>query len=84
MSRFALYRAAEQEAAGLRLALEERKLIERAKGAVMRRLRVDETDAFRRLRRLSSDRNWKVIEIARQVLKAEEVFEALDRTAGPR
>ncbi len=84
MSRFALYRAAEQEAAGLRLALEERKQIERAKGAVMRRLRVDETDAFRRLRRLSSDRNWKVIEIARQVLKAEEVFEQIDRMADPR
>lgn len=84
MSRFTLYRAAEQEAAGLRLALEERKVIERAKGAVMRRLGVDETDAFRRLRRLSSDRNWKVIEIARQVLKAEEAFEALDRMAGPR
>ena len=64
MARFALHQAAQQEAAGLRLALEERKLIERAKGTVMRRLRVDETDAFRRLRRLSSDRNWKVIEKA--------------------
>jgi AmiR/NasT family two-component response regulator len=76
--------AAKQEAAGLRLALEERKLIERAKGTVMRRLKVDEADAFRRLRRLSSDRNWKVIEVARHVLNAEEVFALLDRAGGPR
>ena len=49
-----------------------------------RRLGVEETEAFRRLRRLSSDCNWKVIEIARQVLQAEEVFELLDRMGGPR
>ncbi len=84
MARFALYQAAQQESAGLRLALEERKLIERAKGTVMRRLKVEEADAFRRLRRLSSELNRKVIEIARQVLQAEEVFEALDRAEGSR
>jgi response regulator NasT len=84
MARFALDRAAEQEAAGLRQALEDRKLIERAKGVVMRRLAVEEIGAFRRLRKLSSDRNWKVIEIARQVLKAEEVFDQLQRVGGPR
>jgi response regulator NasT len=84
MTRFALFQATQQEAAGLRLALEERKLIERAKGAVMRRLGVDESDAFRRLRRLSSERNWKVIEIARNVLKGEDIFEALDRAGNSR
>ncbi len=84
MSRFALSRAAEQEAAGLRQALEERKLIERAKGVVMRRLRLEEPDAFRRLRRLSSDNNRKLIEIARQVLQAEDIFRQFDSFDGSR
>jgi len=84
MAHFALHRAAEREAAGLRQALEERKLVERAKGAVMRRLAVDEADAFRRMRKLSSERNWRLIELAREVLKSDEIFEALDRSGGPR
>ena len=84
MARFALHRAAEREAAGLRQALEERKLVERAKGAVMRRLAVDEADAFRRMRKLSSERNWRLIELAREVLKSDEIFEALDRSGGSR
>lgn len=84
MSRFAQALASDKEAASLRQALEERKLVERAKGIVMRRLGVDETEGFRRLRKLSSERNWKVIDIARQVLKAEEVFGALDRSGNAR
>ena len=84
MARFTLHRAAQQEADALRQALEERKVIERAKGVVMRRLGLEETEAFRRLRRLSSDRNRKVIEVARQVLQAEEVFRQFDPRGGSR
>ncbi|HEY1381139.1 MAG TPA: ANTAR domain-containing protein, partial [Gemmataceae bacterium] len=57
---------------------EERKVIERAKGAVVRRVGVQEEDAFRRLRRFASDRNMKLAEVARKVLAAEEVFHDLD------
>jgi response regulator NasT len=54
-------------------------VIERAKWAVMKRLRVDEEDAFRRLRKLSSDQNRKLVEVAQGVLAAEEAFQALER-----
>jgi hypothetical protein len=47
----------------------------------MRRLRVGEEDAYRRLRKLSSLEDRKLAEVARQVLQAEEVFALL---GGPR
>jgi response regulator NasT len=74
--RFAEYQALRREAAELRQALEDRKLIERAKGVVMRRVGLDEEEAFRRLRRFASERNKKLAEVARTILEAEEVFAA--------
>jgi response regulator NasT len=79
MLRFEFFQAVRREAADLRQALEDRKLIERAKGTVMRRLGVDEPEAFRRLRKVSADQNRKLVEVARTVLAAEEAFQALER-----
>jgi response regulator NasT len=67
-----------EEAEGLRRALEARKVIEAAKGAVMRRVGVDEQTAFRRLRKRASSTSQKLVEVAREVLAAEEVFRLLD------
>jgi response regulator NasT len=77
--RFALFQRSRQEAADLKQALEDRKLIERAKGILMRRVGVDEPEAYRRLRKLASDGNRKLAEVARVVLTAEEVFEQMER-----
>jgi two-component system, response regulator PdtaR len=77
--RFEQFRTLVREAADLRQALEDRKVIERAKGALMKRMRMDEEEAFRRLRKLSSDRNLKLVEVARHVLAAEEVFLQLEK-----
>lgn len=74
MTRFRHFQALRQEAQDLRQALEERKLIERAKGALMRRLRVDEEEAFRRLRQAASGKNLKLVEVSRHVIAAEAVF----------
>jgi response regulator NasT len=78
MQRFRQSRALAEEAAGLRQALEDRKLIERAKGVVMKRLRIEEEDAFRRLRMLASNQNRKLIDVCRQVTASEEVFHQLE------
>jgi response regulator NasT len=80
LCRFEEYQKAAQEAADLRQALEDRKAIERAKGIVMRRMGLDELEAFRRLRKQASDSNLKFVEVAHRVLHAEETFQALDRT----
>jgi response regulator NasT len=77
--RFEQFQALRQEAADLRQALEDRKLIERAKGVVGRRLGLDEQESFTRLRKLASNRNWKLVEVAQAVLRAEEVFHLLDK-----
>ncbi len=77
------FRALRQEAAELRQSLEDRKLVERAKGIVTRRLGIAEDDAFRRLRRHSCDRNLKLVEVAREVLVAEGIFQALDGVTPP-
>jgi response regulator NasT len=80
MTRFEHFMALAREAASLRQALEDRKVIERAKGAVMKRLRVDEKEAFRHLQKFASDRNLKLKEVSQTVLQAEQVFDELERT----
>jgi response regulator NasT len=73
--RFDQFHALRQEAADLRQALEDRKVIEKAKGLLMKRTGLDEQEAFRRLQRLASERNRKLVEIASIVLTADEAFQ---------
>jgi len=75
MSRFAEFQALSREAADLRQALEDRKLIERAKGILMRRSGLDEESAFRRLQQLASEKHQKMRDIAQMILTAEEAFQ---------
>src|SRR5262245_1686241 len=75
MRRFAQFQALRQEAADLRQALADHKVIERAKGILMKRARLDEQDAFRRLQKLASDKNLKLIEVARAIVTAEEAVQ---------
>jgi response regulator NasT len=73
--RFEQFQAMRKETTDLKQALEDRKLIERAKGILMKKASLDENDAFRRMQRLASDKNKKLIEIAHMILTAEEAFE---------
>jgi response regulator NasT len=77
---FDRYRGLEEEITQLRQALEDRKVIERAKGAIVRRCRLDEAAAYTRLRRLASNHNRKLAEVARQIIAAEDVFQVLEGT----
>ena len=79
MRRFEQFQALRQEAADLRQALEDRKIIERAKGILMKKASLDEQEAFRRLQKLASDKNRKLVEIARMILTAEEAFQPIPR-----
>jgi response regulator NasT len=74
MRRFEQMEVLRQEAQDLRQALEDRKLVERAKGAIMKRAALNEPDAFRRLQKMASDRNIKLVEAARMILAAEDAF----------
>lgn len=68
MRRFAQFRELQREAADLRQALDDRKVIERAKGLIMKQSKLDEPGAFRWLQQQAAASNRKLIEVARQVL----------------
>ncbi len=74
MQRYKEFQALQKQTDDLRQALEDRKLIERAKGILMHRARMEEPDAFRRLQKLSSEKNRKMVEIARTIIEADEAM----------
>lgn len=74
MRRFEQFEQLRNEANGYRQALEDRKLIERAKGVLTKRAGLDEEAAFRRLQKLASEKNLKLVELARTILTAEEAL----------
>jgi len=75
MRRFEQFETLRREAADLRQALEDRKIIERAKGILMKRGSLDEQEAFRRLQKLASEESRKLIDIAHMILVAEKAVQ---------
>ena len=71
VSRTRALTSARREAEDARRQLEQRKLIERAKGVLMRRTGASEQDAYSMLRRQSQDRSVPMVDIARTVLESE-------------
>lgn len=63
--------AARKEAADAKQQLEARKLIERAKGLLMRRTGSSEQEAYRIMQRSSQDRSVPMVDIARAVIASE-------------
>jgi two-component system, response regulator PdtaR len=61
------------ETRDLRRSLEERKIIERAKGRLMARYQLSEDEAFRRLRRAAMDSRRPMVDIAKALLVSESV-----------
>jgi len=55
-------------------ALAERKLVERAKGIVMNQRGLNEDEAFRFLRKTAMDRNFRLSEIAQQIIDAADLL----------
>ena len=62
------WRLLRDELPRLRAELEERKLVERAKGLLMTRRGLTEPDAYRALQKMAMDRKRKLADIARNVL----------------
>jgi two-component system, response regulator PdtaR len=71
-SRFAEIRALEAEVSGLRERLEARKLIERAKGALMTQHGLSEPEAFRWIQRAAMDNRSTMRSVAELVLSGEQ------------
>ena len=71
VTRAAQFRTAKRDASEAKAALEARKLIERAKGILMRRTGCSEPEAYRILQRSSQDRSKPMVDIAKAVLDSE-------------
>jgi response regulator NasT len=72
--RFDELRALRKECGDLRQALADRKVIEQAKGLLMKVAGIDEKEAFRRLQDLASERNLKLVEAAHSILAVEKAL----------
>lgn len=74
MRRFKELQALRKETADVRQSLADRRVIEQAKGVLMKVTGVDERAAFRRLQELASDKNQKLIDAAQAVLALEKAL----------
>jgi len=75
---------ARQDAVSAKEQLEARKIIERAKGILMRRTGSSEQEAYRILQRTSQDRSVPMVTIAKAVLDSEPGAQPSSASSGPK
>lgn len=61
----------------LRAALTDRKIIERAKGILMKASGLNEQEAFRQLQKLASNKRMKLTDMAQSIINAEGAFDII-------
>jgi two-component system, response regulator PdtaR len=74
-ARHAEFEALESEVGRAQQALEDRKLVERAKGLLMTALDLSEQDAFRRLQLTARERNLRLAEVAARIVEQQTLLE---------
>jgi AmiR/NasT family two-component response regulator len=74
-ARHAEFEALEAEVSKAQQALEDRKLVERAKGLLMSALKLSEQDAFRRLQITARERNLRLADVARRIVEQQSLLE---------
>lgn len=72
LARFSEFRALVKESGDAKAALETRKIVERAKGVLMKSQGLNEADAYRRIQRLSMNKRRPMREIAEAILLADQ------------
>ncbi|HEX6680573.1 MAG TPA: response regulator [Gaiellaceae bacterium] len=81
-ARHAEFDALEAEVGKAQQALEDRKLVERAKGLLMSALKLSEQDAFRRLQMTARERNLRLAEVASRIVEQQSVLEPKSTSPG--
>ena len=75
LARFSEFRALEQELGDLNEALETRKLVDRAKGILMDTQNLNETEAFRKIQKMSMNNRKPMKAVAEAIILAHQVSE---------
>jgi AmiR/NasT family two-component response regulator len=83
-ARHAEFQALEAEVDRAQQALEDRKLVERAKGLLMAALNLSEQDAFRRLQLTARERNLRLAEVAARIVEQQSLLEPKRKRADAR
>lgn len=74
VARFNQFHALQTELAQTKAEIGERKVVERAKGLLMKQREWDEDTAFRALRKMAMDRNIRLAEAAEQVIAVTKLL----------
>ncbi|MBI3443806.1 MAG: ANTAR domain-containing protein [Magnetospirillum sp.] len=74
IARFAQFQSLRGELDKARTTLAERKLIEKAKGILMKRRKIDEEEAYRLMRRMAMDQKQRLIDVANKIIDAAELL----------
>ena len=74
-ARHSEFQALEAEVDRAQQALEDRKLVERAKGLLMSALNLTEPDAFRRLQLTARERNLRLADVAGRIVEQQSLLE---------
>ncbi len=74
-ARHAEFEALEAEVDRAQQALEDRKMVERAKGLLMSALDLSEHDAFRRLQLTARERNLRLADVAARIVEQQSLLE---------
>jgi response regulator NasT len=74
-ARHAELRTLQEEVSDARQALADRKVVEQAKGILIRALGIDEPTAFARIQRTARDRNVRLVEVARSIVAQRQLLE---------
>ena len=74
-ARHAEFQALESEVDRAQQALEDRKVVERAKGLLMTGLGLSEQDAFRRLQLAARERNLRLADVAHRIVEQKSLLE---------
>jgi response regulator NasT len=78
------FQALEAEVDRAQQALEDRKLVERAKGLLMSALNLSEQDAFRRLQLTARERNLRLAEVAHRIVDQQSLLAPKRERPAPR
>ena len=74
IARFREFQALKDELTKTKSDLADRKVIDKAKGIIMKQRHCSEDDAYKALRKLAMDKNEKIINVARSVIEVSDLL----------
>jgi response regulator NasT len=83
-ARYAEFRQLEADVERAQQALEDRKVVERAKGLLMSALDLSEPDAFKRLQQTARERNLRLADVAARIVEQQSLLAPKRKPAASR